>query len=196
MSGRLGKIQRVSADCHIPVTDTGDIRMNYETAGGVTMDIGCYPISWVRHITASEPVCVTAKAEVGPKDVDIYLAAEMQMACGVVANVCGDMRASAKFRADIVVTGDKGVMKVNNPIAPQAGNSIEVTIDGETSTEHFDLRPTYNYQLDAFIEAVERPASVCLPLLTGPDDAVNQMRAIDQCYSAAGLKLRGLGDCQ
>ena len=191
-SGQLGKIKQVSADFHIPITDNSDIRMNYETGGGVTMDIGCYPISWVRHITASEPVSVTAEAEVGPKDVDIYLAAQMQMAGGVVANICGDMRASAKFRADIVVTGDKGVMKVNNPIAPQLGNSIKVTIDGETSTEHFDRRTTYSYQLDAFIEAVECPASERTPLLTGPDDAVKQMRAIDQCYSAAGLKLRGL----
>ena len=58
---------------------------------------------------------------------------------------------------------------------------------GGTSTETLDRRPTYGYQLDAFIAAVEEGAS----LFTGPEDAVMQMRLIDRCYQAAGMRLRG-----
>ncbi|NNF16517.1 MAG: Gfo/Idh/MocA family oxidoreductase, partial [Gammaproteobacteria bacterium] len=53
-SGELGHIERIDGAFHIPVTDTNGIRMNYALGGGVTMDIGCYPISWVRHITGAE----------------------------------------------------------------------------------------------------------------------------------------------
>ncbi|HIG42640.1 MAG: Gfo/Idh/MocA family oxidoreductase [bacterium] len=186
-SGRLGAIELVSASFHIPVTDPGDIRMNYNTAGGVTMDIGCYPISWVRHMTGLEPEEVAAVAETGPPDVDVYLTAELVFPGQIKGCISGDMRTSAKFKAEIIVAGEKGTMTVNNPIAPHMGNSIELNIDGEVTQEQFDHRPTYSYQLDAFINAVENGGAV----LTGPDDAVNQMKLIDRCYETAGLPLRG-----
>jgi predicted dehydrogenase len=188
-SGVLGAIREISAAFHIPVPPgTDDIRMQYETGGGVTMDIGCYPISWVRHITGEEPVDVEANAEVGPPEVDLYLATEMTFPGGIRVTTSGDMRASATFKADIRVIGELGSMTVNNPLVPQIGNSIEVEINGETSLETFDRRATYGYQLDAFINAVEQGYSI----FTGPEDAVNQMKVIDRCYESAGLKLRGL----
>ncbi len=42
-SGMLGRVRTVEGVFHAPVTDPEDIRMNYATGGGVTMDIGCYP---------------------------------------------------------------------------------------------------------------------------------------------------------
>jgi predicted dehydrogenase len=189
-SGALGTIEQVSATFHIPVTDPNDIRMEYATGGGVTMDIGCYPISWVRHLTGEEPVEVVAQAEVGPPHVDLLLEAQMTFPSGVKATTSGDMRTGAQFRADIEVVGSSGTLKVVNPIVPQNGHAIRMTVAGRTSTETLDRRPTYGYQLDAFIAAVEEGA----PLFTGAEDAVAQMRLIDRCYEAAGLPVRGLTD--
>lgn len=187
-SGRLGKIAQVDAAFDVAITDTSDIRMIYDTGGGVTMDIGCYPISWVRHMIGDEPLEVRAEAEFGPPDVDIFLASEMLFPGGIKATTSGDMRAGAEFVATIKVTGAKGTMILNNPIAPQYGHSLELDIDGDSTTETFDRRPTYSFQLDAFIDAVENGAA----LFTDADDAVKQMDVIDRCYAAAGLKLRGL----
>jgi len=188
-SGVLGTIREISAAFHIPVPPDGDnIRLQYETGGGVTMDIGCYPISWVRHITGEEPVDVTAEAETGPPEVDLYLATEMTFPGGVKATTSGDMRPSATFKAELKVIGELGHMAVNNPLIPQIGNSIELNVNGETNLETFDRRSTYGYQLDAFISAVEQGTA----LFTGPEDAVNQMKLIDRCYESAGLRLRGL----
>lgn len=188
-SGMLGTIREVHAKFHVPVTDTQDIRMNYATAGGVTMDIGCYPISWVRHITASEPLSLTAEAVTGPKDVDVCLTTRMAMPDNIIATTSGDMRADAAFVATIEVIGDLGRMLVNNPIAPHMGNSLRLTLDNaEPKVEHFSKRPSYSYQLDAFLDAIESGK----PLLTGADDAVAQLQVIDQCYIAAGLPIRGL----
>lgn len=98
------------------------------------------------------------------------------------------MRSSATFQASLEVVGDLGTMKVNNPLVPQIGNSLELNVDGQTTVETFSRRSTYGYQLDAFIDAVEKGGA----LLTGPDDAINQMKVIDRCYEAAGLPVRGL----
>ena len=184
----LGHVRFVEGAFHIQITDPNDIRMNYATGGGVTMDIGCYPISWARHITGEEPEVVTAVAEVGPPNVDTFLEATFGFSSGVQATVSGDMRAGTTRRIDLKVTGNKGEMMVINPMAPHQGHRIELNIQGKRTVEELDRRPTYAYQLDAFIDAIEQGK----PLPTGPDDAVKQMQLIDRCYEAAGLPLRGL----
>ena len=187
-SGLLGKIINIHAEFNVPVPDPTDIRMHYGTAGGVTMDIGCYPISWVRHLTATEPMEIKANAEVGPMNVDVYLATQMLFPGNLQVSTAADMRADAKLTAFIKVVGEIGTMVVNNPIAPQLGHYIELQHNDQVRREHFSTRPTYNYQLDAFLGAVE---SLRQPL-TGPEDAVQQMAVIDRCYEAAGLPVRGL----
>lgn len=187
-SQRLGKILSIHAEFKVPITDPEDIRMNYATGGGVTMDIGCYPISWVRHLTSMEPIQIAAHAETGPKDVDLFLATEMIFPGELAITTVGDMRAGVKVSAFIQVIGEAGTMRVNNPIAPHLGSHIELQLNGQTSREHFSRRTTYNYQLDAFIAAIDSRRQP----LTGPEDAVRQMTTIDRCYEAAGLPLRGL----
>ena len=187
-SGRLGRVDSVEATFHVPITNPTDIRLNYATGGGATMDIGCYAISWARHITGEEPSEVTAVAEVGPPHVDVFLEAHLKFPSGVCAVVSGDMRAGVSPRIELSVTGDEGKMVFQNPLAPQLGHRIELEIQGQKSVEELDRRSTYAYQLDAFIEAIQEGT----PLLTGAEDAVKQMRVIDRCYEAAGLPVRGL----
>ena len=188
-SGALGTLRQIDAEFSIPVQiSPDDIRMRYEMGGGVTMDIGCYPISWVRHLLDEEPEEVTAEAAVGPPDVDLKLVARMSFSSGVVAITTGDMTGEKEaFTMAFEVRGDAGTLKVRGPLVPQIGHLIELTVDGETTTETRDRRPSYGYQLDAFIQAVEQDE----PLFTDADDAVKQMRLIDRCYEAAGMRRRG-----
>lgn len=186
-SGELGDITSVDASLHVPVTNPDNIRMKYETGGGVTMDIGCYPISWVRHIIGEEPDVIAAGAEVGPPRVDVMLKTEMIFPSGIRATTSGDMRANTAFLARIAVSGSRGTLTVDNPIVPQNGHAIEIEIDGARRTETRDRRPSYGYQLDAFLAAVEEG----VPLFTDGEDGAKQMAVIDRCYQAAGLPLRG-----
>ena len=172
----------------VAITDENDIRMRYDTAGGVTMDIGCYPLSWVRHLTGMEPIAVEAEAVVGPPDVDVALRTRLAFDNGVTATTSGDMREGVETKAVLRVTGDTGEMIVTNPIAPQYGHNIRVTVNGRSTDETLDRRPTYSYQLDAFITAVREGAQIA----TDSADAVKQMALIDRCYEAAGLPLRGM----
>lgn len=186
-SGVLGTIATIDAVFCVPVKGVSDIRMNYGTGGGVTMDIGCYPVSWVRHLTGQEPIEVEADAVIGPPLVDLALEARMVFDGGIVATIRGDMRESVSMTARIRVVGERGEMIVENPIAPQMGHLITLTLDGASSFEVLDRRPSYCYQLDAFLDAVEQGT----PLHTDSADAVKQMQLIDRCYLAAGLPVRG-----
>ncbi len=185
-SGRLGRLQHVEAQFVVGTPKADDIRMHYETGGGATMDMGCYPISWLRHITGQEPRVVGATATEGNPQVDMRLEVEYELADGATARTVGAM-GEPGFAADMTVTGSEGVMKVVNPLVPQHGNSLEVTVGGETTREEATKRPTYSFQLDAFVDAVRNGT----PQPTDADDAVKQMKVIDAAYIAAGMKPRG-----
>lgn len=187
-SGRIGTIEHVAAKFHTSITDPENIRMQYPLGGGVTMDIGCYPISWVRHATGEEPEVVEAEAEVGPPQVDLMLKAEMRFPSGATGEVSGDMRPGTAFEASLTVTGSEGRLHVQNPLVPDTGHRIELETGAGIETIELDRRPSYGYQLDAFVAAVLEGE----PLLTDGEDAVKQMATIDACYEAAGLMRRGL----
>lgn len=188
-SGELGEIRHIDAVFSRPGErmTPDNIRQVYELGGGVTMDNGCYPISWIRHISGEEPEVISAEAEVGPPDVDIYLTAEMKLPGGASARITGDMRKGARQRLKLTVTGSRGEMIMLNPVTPQMGHRLIVIVDGVERNEYFDRRATFAYQLDAFLHAVETGEEP----LTGGDHAIKQMRVIDACYEAAGLPLRG-----
>ena len=184
-SGDLGNIQHIEARFLVGTPKPKDIRMHFETGGGATMDMGCYPISWLRHLTRQEPTIVSAEAQIGNPNVDLRLEVHYELAGGITATTIGSM-CDPGFTADLTVTGDAGRLLAVNPLSPQSGNKIEVTINGETTREEASKRPSYAYQLDAFVDAIRNGT----PMPTDADDAVKQMRIVDAAYLAAGMKIR------
>ena len=62
--------------------------------GGVTMDIGCYPLSWLRHLMGEEPDVLSVDAKEDPADVDVALAADLLFPSGATGRISGEwMRA-------------------------------------------------------------------------------------------------------
>lgn len=186
-SGELGAIASIDAAFDVGIPDPTNIRNIYEMGGGATMDIGCYPLSWVRHLTGEEPDEVSATAVTGAPNVDVFLASNLGLPSGIRATTTSDMRAGVHLRWDFEVVGERGRLKVTNPLAPQMGHRISVSVDGQDRVETRDRRPSYSYQLDAFLTAVNEGAS----LFTDGEDAVRQAELIDRCYESAGLPLRG-----
>jgi predicted dehydrogenase len=84
------------------------------------------------------------------------------------------------------VVGSKGEMRISNPIAPQAFHKMVVKTAAGKRVERFSKRPSYAYQLDAFVAA-------CVdgkPMLTPASDGVKNMRVVDTIYRAAGMPIR------
>ena len=185
-SNVLGKIQHVQAEFTVGTPNAENIRMHYETGGGATMDMGCYPISWVRHIMQREPVVSSANATEGNPQVDMRLEVNMRFDDGTTAQTVGSM-SDPGFRAFLDLKCDRGTLHVQNPLVPQHGNRIVLKVENETvRDEELTRRPTYSYQLDAFVDAVRNGTN----LPTDAEDAVKQMQVIDAAYVAAGMEPR------
>jgi predicted dehydrogenase len=98
---------------------------------------------------------------------------------------------SSLWSADVLrigarAVGERGELRVLNPLAPQAYHRLTVRTPDGRRVEHLTRRPSYDFQLDAFAAAVLRGA----PVLTGPDDSIRTMTVIDAIYRAAGLPVR------
>jgi predicted dehydrogenase len=71
-------------------------------------------------------------------------------------------------------------------VMPQYFHRLTVRSPESKRVERFGRRASYAYQLDAFVGAVLRGE----PIMTTPEDAIENMTVIDAIYRAAGLPLR------
>ncbi|MEC3982365.1 hypothetical protein [Amycolatopsis sp. H20-H5] len=119
-------------------------------------------------------------------DVDRAMTAELRFPSGHTGRIRCSMWSSNLLAISARVTGEDGAVRVINPLAPQLWHRFKVTGKSGGRVERFPRRATYDYQLDAFADAVLRGA----PVLTPPADSIANMTVIDAVYRAAGLPLR------
>ncbi len=189
-SGVLGRIDRIEAVFDIPNgrIERDDIRWDLSLGGGATMDLGCYPIQWVRFAAGADPDVVSAEAVCPVNGVDGSLVAELRWPSGVTGSIGSSMIAdAAQVNAFLKVTGERGTMLATNPLAPQFGGAriTVASLDG-TVTHEVDDSATYFHQLVAFRDAIVDGAE----FPTTADDGVRNMEIVDACYRMAGLDPR------
>ncbi len=114
------------------------------------------------------------------------MTAELRFPGGHIGRVRCSMWSTDLLRLSARVVGDRGDLHVLNPVVPQIFHRLSVRSADGKRVEHFGRRPSYAYQLDAFAAAVLRGD----PVMTTPEDAVQNMTVIDAIYLAAGLPLR------
>jgi predicted dehydrogenase len=186
-SGQLGRLRRVEGRFTVAIADTNDLRHRFETAGGATMDLGCYPLHWLRQVTGEEPRVVRAQAREGNPHIDLTMTAELVFPSGVTGAMHTSMAPDEPFAASLSIEGEAGSLWADNPMAPHNGHRITLRVGNIETTEQLDSQTTYRHQLVAFVAAVR--SGVRLP--TGGTDAIGNMELIDAVYRAAGMPLRG-----
>jgi predicted dehydrogenase len=185
-SGEIGKLQHVDVTFCFPLPKFSDIRYNYSLAGGATMDAGCYAVHMVRTFGRGNPEVVAAQAKLRDPQIDRAMTAELRFADGHTGRIRCSMWSSRLLQISAHVVGNRGELRVLNPVLPHAFHRLTVKASGGKRVERFGRRASYAYQLDAFAGAVLRGE----PVKTTPEDAVENMTVIDAIYRGAGLPLR------
>ncbi|HEX3793678.1 MAG TPA: Gfo/Idh/MocA family oxidoreductase [Acidimicrobiales bacterium] len=184
-SGELGIIKEIDISFAAPLAKRGDIRYQLGLAGGATMDMGCYPVSLLR-LLAAGPRVISAKAKLSSAGVDRAMDARFSLPEGGTARIRCSMFSSSLLRLHAAVVGSEGTLSVFNPFAPQFGHRVKIETASGTRKERFSRRATYDYQLEAFVAAVEDGAHFS----TTASDAIRTMELIDAIYTSAGLGIR------
>jgi hypothetical protein len=113
--------------------------------------------------------------------VDAEISSILYFPRGIEAKVACSMT-TPQPSAVLTLTGEKGSMTIVNFLAPQMGCRFTTNIDGVTTNEPVDGPTTYEAQLEN-LRAVMLDG---VAPVTGGDDAIGNMTAIDAIYRAAG----------
>jgi predicted dehydrogenase len=183
--GTLGRLVHVEGHFAVPIPET-NIRFDWSLAGGATMDLGCYPLHMIHYFSGLMPRVLSAKAETGPKNIDIAMDVDLELAGGPTARMTCAMKKDSVMSATFMARGDRGELRVINPIAPQRGHQLTLKTGAGEKSETVPGDSTFTYQLRAFVKAVRGDAK----FPTGCAEGVVNMRVIDDVYRAAGLPPR------
>jgi predicted dehydrogenase len=185
--GEIGELTEVTATMCIPLLRVGDIRWQHDLAGGAMMDVGCYTVSMLRHLSGVEPVVRSATALLRSPGVDRRIDATFDLPGGATGRITASMLSRSPLWVQARLVGTKGSISALNPVVPQLASRLTVRTAAGRRREPVDRKATsYGNQLDAFAGAITEGT----PVPTGPEDAVRNMQVIDDVYRAAGLEPR------
>jgi predicted dehydrogenase len=184
-SGELGPLVSVESGFGGMGRPLDDIRWSLPLAGGALMDVGCYPVHLLRSVVGSEPTVIRASADIADTGVDGDMRIELEFAGGLQGLVRTSMQSPESYMYARFV-GEDGELEVEHPFIPHLGNSLTITSGGTRRTETTTTEPSYVFQLRALVDVLRHGA----PVLTGLDDAIQNMAVIDAAYRAAGIEPR------
>jgi xylose dehydrogenase (NAD/NADP) len=122
-----------------------------EWGGGSLWDVGCYPISFTRFLLGEEPVEVFGAQASGATGVDLTFAGQLVFASGVLAQI--DSGFQSAVRAELEVTGTKGVLRVRHPWKPLAEQPILLTRGEKTEAVPVEGKDRYLLEIEDLAEA-------------------------------------------
>lgn len=191
-SGEIGDVVYVEARMLMPPPPAGDLRWDWDVAGGGLMDVGCYAVHGLRDLAGllgGDPGIIRARAGELPAHprIDAWLNADLEFPTGVPARIeCSMTHGVLDFSLRIV--GSDGEAYAPGFVLPHMDDRVIVTTGTVTRTEELGRRSSYTYML----ESLRRLVRAGEPMVTDADDAVRTMQLIDALYLAAGMQPRPL----
>ena len=184
-SGRIGGLRAITCNFSYHNVDPANVRNVREWGGGGMLDIGCYPITTTRFVTAREPERVAAAIERDPENgVDRR---------GSVIMDFGDFTSSFTYgtqmspRQVMTFTGETGSLEVEIPYNAPNDRPCRLWLDkGEFRQSEREVVevPTcdqYGIMLDAFAKSIIEGHAQPVPL----EDSLKNMAVIDAVFLAA-----------
>lgn len=179
--GAIGAVRRAQARFDAAIRDAADeLRWDAVQGGGALMDLGVYPLAWVRRLLGEDFVMAESHAEVR-RGVDARFSARLLFPGGAEAEVASSMVDPRVAR--LAVEGAAGRLVFDNPLAPQLNGRLRIERAGaEPLVEDAAGPSTYRAQLGAVAATLLHGAPWPFP----PDDFVRSMAAIEQVRAAWG----------
>ena len=186
-SGEIGELQRIDASfsAYLPFND---FRFDYATGGGGTIDMGCYPIGFVRAVTEEEPTVLEAEAGLHGTLIDRWMRARMELESGCEVRLFVGMRCSKLLSVSMKIKGTEGSIGILNFIKPEVYHRLRIRTRGRGSQRAClgaapRTKPSSRHSSKRFATGPSQSRPSPTPSRT--------RRVIDAVYLAAGLPVRG-----
>jgi predicted dehydrogenase len=166
-----------------------NFRFVYELGGGVMLDMGCYPVAFLRSVLGTEPTVKSARAELVAPKVDGTMDTTLAFPNAPDVRMFVSMRSLRRpLEVQMRFVGTRGRIDLLNFIKPEVYHRLVIRTGSGRRVERVPGGSTYGTQLAAFV------ASICegAPVLTTTAEAVRTLTVIDAIYEKAGLPPRGI----
>jgi predicted dehydrogenase len=198
--GAIGELRLIRASFNILMNfDPGHRMFNKALGGGTILDLGCYPVTYSRHIAGAvqgkdfiEPVEFHGTGHLRPEvGTDDFATAVAKFPGNILAELsCG---ATVLNDNSVQIHGTKGWLDVPNPFTPGLEGKTEQIIlhrRGTDTVETIEIKSPgvglYAYEADAVAEALARGARE-VPLATWAD-TLGTARMLDAWLAGVGLR--------
>lgn len=159
--GRLGQVQLIQSwfSFYLPPSQSQNIRLNPDLAGGSLWDVGVYPNSMAITMASAAagreqpPAEVWAQQVIGETGVEVTLTGQLRFPDGPVAQLSSSFR--MPFRAGTVIVGDAATLTIPKPWKPGMNDtpSEMVLCPRQSDEETIKLAPIDPYLCE--VEAME-----------------------------------------
>ena len=180
-AGCIGKPEYMETTYLIPTPAADNIRVNKETLGGASYDVGCYNTSLVLALLGEMPYSVGAVSEFTAQGIDLLTSAVLKFPdgkrAGMTMGFCSPQEVSRYF-----IHGSKGTLEAPVPFNSSGRLSYMIHTESGTDTYKFDVPDNYKLEIEQFGRCI----------LEGEDPLVSHAfsmkvaRVTEQILEAAG----------
>ena len=194
--GEIGEIRALRGTFTFMLTREGDIRTNRELEGGSLWDLGSYCVSFMRAMTAAEPIAVQAWQVTTDDGVDLSCTCQMHFPDGIMGQFFSSFATMPRTEAEIL--GSAGMVRLDVPWLNQTGvtSHVQITRTGATaaagtfsdSADHLQEETITYDNINAYRDEVDNMVAC---ILDGADpvisltDSIQNVTAISALYQSA-----------
>jgi D-xylose 1-dehydrogenase (NADP+, D-xylono-1,5-lactone-forming) len=150
--GSLGKLQMIKGSFTFMLDRAGDVRLDKGLGGGSIWDVGCYPISFARLVTGTEPLEVFGWQITGQTGIDMSFIGQMKFSDDVHAQF--DCGFASPFHAFMEIVGTQGTLNIPVPFKPGKKEKIYFTHDNKTEKLEIKGRELYIGEVEDMADAI------------------------------------------
>ena len=186
--GLIGDLLAIQSFFSYRNVDPDDIRNIPSYGGGALFDVGCYPVNVARMLFASEPTTVKASIRRDAAfGTDVVTSAILDFDGRHATFTCSTQLEDDQ-RIDLVGTAGRLLVEIPYNIPPDRPTRILLFSGGDPPVSpgirvfEVGAADPYAVQADAFSRAIRNNA----PVPTGPEDAVANLKVIEEIFASAG----------
>jgi D-xylose 1-dehydrogenase (NADP+, D-xylono-1,5-lactone-forming) len=181
VAGDIGAPTLIRSSFGFPLTDSANVRLSADLAGGALMDVGCYPVNAARMLAG--PVA-SATASARRQDVDVTLAGVLDHTGGALSVISCSL-VSGRHNV-LQVIGSDGVIDVPTAFTPPRDQLSRLVVTRGTDTQELTFEPVDQYTAEAegFAACVAAGPDADLPQMPRPE-SLDNATTIESLLSSA-----------
>ncbi|MEM1221529.1 MAG: Gfo/Idh/MocA family oxidoreductase [Verrucomicrobiota bacterium] len=194
-SGAIGSVRMIESNFCFEMGEQPESRLQSKPlGGGAILDLGCYPVSFLRLIAGrandlpfAEPLELKAVGHIDPSLLtDMWTSAVMRFEGDILGRATVAMRVEGGRHS--TVFGEKGRITID--ASWHCNGSIRVDRDGEPTPRVYPAdtsRALFTYEIESFVGELRGRPIAAEEAAMRLDDTLGNMKALDRWRSEIGL---------